>query len=342
MVPIGAIGTVMSIPAYLKTLKEYLGPTIRKMRKRVDGNYYEYDLELDNGLLFWRDVLNTDFYNFSKLSLKTAKRCPKVGDIIEFHNANVSRWVPLFPGKMCSVDGKQPFDEHEQYFPKDHDYGIEEELFSRNNSWVMSGSATVRLLPFGGQYLISCAGKFCDVGIPIVISKSMYEEKLQSLISREGCVNAKVSGVLSELPGEWKTRVDKNILNKIDASVYGLPRIVLKVEDIRDVGTPPKDVHATAWTQFVRGMGTYGSLMRSLFLLTKPDDLQKAVDMVANYKQFLDSGLIGGNWTPNIEFDETKDWFSGKRYTTFAGNGVDFFRLYYMSPFGRFQKPKRE
>ena len=57
--------------------------------------------------------------------------------------------------------------------------------------------------------------------------------------------------------------------------------------------------------------------------------------MLANYKQFLESGLVGGKWDIDIEFDETKNWFVPGKYRIFDSNKLDLFGLYYTHPWGR-------
>ena len=75
--------------------------------------------------------------------------------------------------------------------------------------------------------------------------------------------------------------------------------------------------------------------MSSVFSPTDPDDVQKAINMVANYKKFLESGLIGGKWSIDVEFDETRNWFNSGHYRTFDMTGDDLFGVYYANPWGR-------
>jgi hypothetical protein len=111
-----------------------------------------------------------------------------MGDLIELTNSNLSRWVPFFPGKKFSKEGKIIFDKHYKIFPENHDYGLEEELISRNDSFVFSGSATVRLLPFNNQYLLSSSGTLAETGIPILISEKMYGKKtLRNNFKKRSC-----------------------------------------------------------------------------------------------------------------------------------------------------------
>lgn len=76
-------------------------------------------------------------------------------------------------------------------------------------------------------------------------------------------------------------------------------------------------------------------MMSSFFSPQDPEDIQKAVNMVANYKQFLESGSIGGKWDIDIEFDETKNWFGSEKYRTYNANESEMFELYYSNPWGR-------
>ena len=67
------IGTAFAIRSYLQTLKDYFSPIIRKTRKQIKGEYFEYDMENDGDLLFWRDVLKDEFYDPSKKNRRRLK-----------------------------------------------------------------------------------------------------------------------------------------------------------------------------------------------------------------------------------------------------------------------------
>ena len=162
----------------------------------------------------------------------------------------------------------------------------------------------------------------------------MYSDRLQSIISKEGGVKGNVIGTLVELSGEWKDRLDINLIDKINKNIYGLPRLALMVDRINQAGTSSL-VFADAWTQFISSEYSYSSMMNSLFRPTLLDDIQNSIDMLANYKQFLESSLIGGNWDIDIEFDETRNWFVPGNYRIFDLSEIDIFGLYYMNPWGR-------
>lgn len=328
------IETAFAIRSYLKTLKDYFNPLIRKTRKRIKNEYFEYNMDLDGDLLFWRDVLNEEFQNPTDKKIENFSRSIRMGDVVELNNSNISRWVPFFPGKICSIEGRKVVENHQIQFPINHDYGLEEELVSRNDSCVLSGTATVRLLPFDKQYLLCASGMLCEMGIPILLSEKMYENKIQDILSKEGCTNAKIIGTLSELPWEWKDRIEQSLYKKINPNIYGLPRVVLKVSEIKKIATSEK-VIAEAWTQFVSADYKFTAMMNSLFTPKDPEDIQKAVNMIGNYKQFLESGLIGGKWDIDIEFDETKNWFSSGKYRKYNASDIELFSAYYYNPSGR-------
>jgi len=168
--------------------------------------------------------------------LEEPTRSLRVGDMVELNNANITRWVPFFPGKKYSKEGKIISNNHSTKFPEDHEYDLEGELISRNNAQVLSGSATIRLLPYNKEILLCASGKLCETGIPIILTERMYSDKLQSIISKEGGVNGKVIGTSVELSGEWKDRLD-NSTNKLNKNIYGLPRLALMVDQIKDIGT---------------------------------------------------------------------------------------------------------
>ncbi|MHA2010371.1 MAG: hypothetical protein ACXADW_19945 [Candidatus Hodarchaeales archaeon] len=143
---------------------------------------------------------------------------------------------------------------------------------------------------------------------------------------------------MTELPWEWKDRIDKSLIGKINEKIYGLPRFVVKINEIKKMGTAGK-LYGQAWTQYNNLNHKFTTKMNSFFSVDDPEDIQKAVNMVANYKQFLESPLIGGSWNIDVEFDETKDWFSSKKYRVFPVKkpdyGADLFGLYYANPWGR-------
>lgn len=336
---LSGIGTAFAIRSYLKTLKDYFDPAISKIKKRLNNEYFEYNMDLDGDLLFWRDLLKDDFHNPVDKKIDDFSKPLRIGDMVELKNSNISRWVPFFPGKSCSVEGKKVIDNHKKTFPENHGYGLEGELVSRNDSHVLSGTATVRLLPFNNQYLLCASGMLCEMGIPILLPEKIHESKIQEILSKEGCANARIVGTLTELPWEWKDRIERSLHDKIDQNIYGLPRVVLKVNEINKIGTSEK-VIAQAWTQFISRDYKFTSMMNSFFAPNDPDDIQKAVNMIANYKQFLESELIGGMWDIDIEFDEIQNWFSSEKYRMYDANEIELFLFYYSNPWGRLRLKK--
>ncbi len=334
------ISTALAIRSWLKSLKDYFDPTIRKIRKKRRGEYFEYDIGSDGDLLFWRDTLTKEFHNPFRKRIEDYSKAIKIGDMVELANANISRWIPLFPGKICSVEGKRVRDKHDRAFPAHRDFGLEEEVISRNDSTVLEGHATVRLLPNNSQYLLCASGVWTPIGIPILVSENLFEKKLQEEISHSGAANAKIVGTLVDLPWEWKERIDRNLSKNMKMKgVYGLPRLVLNVSEVRNVGTA-ENIAAFAWSQFTTNL-KYCALISSIFKPKDTGDIQKAVNMIANYKQFLESPLFGGKWNIDVEFDETKNWFIPGKYRKFKDDATGLFSLYYSCPYGRpVLKPK--
>ncbi|MFB3764767.1 MAG: hypothetical protein ACE14P_05900 [Methanotrichaceae archaeon] len=275
------IGTAYALRTYLKTLKDYLDPTLVRTKRRFQNRYFEYDMDQEGDILLWRDLLKIEFYNPTDKLLKEPVQPVRVGDMVELNNANITRWVPFFPGKKYSKEGEIISNKHAIEFPANHDYGLEEELISRNNAQVLSGSATIRLLPFNKEILLCASGELCETGIPLVMTERMYFDKLQSIISKEGGVKGKVVGTLVELSGEWKDRLDRTLIDKIDKNIYGLPRLALMVDQIKQAGTPSL-VFADAWTQFINSEYGYSSMMNSLFKPTLVGDIENSIDMLAN------------------------------------------------------------
>lgn len=328
------IGTAYALRTYIKTLKDYLDPTLICIKRRIQDRYYEYNMELDGDILLWKDVLKKDFYNPTKRRLDDPYQPLRLGDMVELNNANLTRWIPLFPGKKYSIEGKIISDKHEKEFPEYHEFGLEEELISRNNSQVLSGSATVQLLPFNKEILLCASGDLCETGMPLILTERLYRDKLQKIMTKEGGANGKIIGTLVELNGEWKDRLDKNFPSNLGNNIYGIPRLAVMVDQIKEVSTS-NVVFADAWTQFINLKYGYSSMVNSYFNPTLYDDIENSINMLMNYQQFLESDLIGGHWGLDIEFDETRNWFVPGKFKTFNLNKIDIFGLYYLNPSGR-------
>lgn len=101
------IKTAFAIRLYLKTLKDYFDPIIRKTRKRIKNEYFEYDMESDGDLLFWRDILNKEFNNPTDKKIEKSSKSIRIGDMVELNNSNICRWIPFFPGKIYSIEEKR-------------------------------------------------------------------------------------------------------------------------------------------------------------------------------------------------------------------------------------------
>jgi len=206
--PLTILGTVNTLRSFLSSVKDYLDPRILVFRKRLEGKVHEYDLDAHGDAFFWRDYLIGNYLDAKKLKMENkTKKTLYFGDTIQLKNVNLSRWIPLFPGKFYSKYGKKILDEHYTTFDKDHDYGLEEELISRNNSIFLCGDATSRFSPMNQHYLLSGTSKDgfgVFTGIPILIPAKTYENKLASLIDREGGLNANISATLAEVPWEWQ------------------------------------------------------------------------------------------------------------------------------------------
>ena len=126
------IGTAYALRTYFKTLKDYLAPTLTRIKRRIQNRYFEYNMDKDGDILLWRDLLKKEFYNPSNKPLEEPAGPVRVGDMIELNNANITRWVPFFPGKKYSKEGEIASNKHAMEFPDNHEFGLEEELISRN------------------------------------------------------------------------------------------------------------------------------------------------------------------------------------------------------------------
>jgi hypothetical protein len=320
------ISTAYALRNYFRTMKDYLDPTLLRTKRRIQKRYFEYDIAQDGDMLLWRDLLKDDFNYIDNCSQESAHSL-QVGDIVELNNANITRWTPLFPGMKYSREGNIVRQNHLRRFPENHEFGLEEELISRNNAQVLSGSATIRLLPYNKELLLCASGKFCETGIPLIVTERMYSDRIKSIVSEEGSVNGKIVGTLVEMSGEWKDRLH-NQTNHIDRNIYGLPRLALIVDQIKQIGTSSQ-VYASAWTQFINTEQGYSSMIKSFFDPTSLKDIKKSIRILANYKQFLEGDLIGGDWDLDIEFDETRNWFVPGNYEIFDLNNIELFALYY-------------
>lgn len=298
--------------------------SLEKFELKFKKRYHLFDFDQNEIFDYWRSILRKDF---SVFSIKTPKkedeiRCEKltVGNGVEIRNANLSRWVPLLPGKLFSKSTEEIISEHRKKYPLGHEYGLEGELVERNDMAVLTGGATCRVLPYNGEYLLSATDRLCDGGIPILISDRLFHEELEGLLSKESTASANIFGTLSELPGEWKTRIEQNTSSKLLRKIYGLPHLVLRVKEIKNVGTGG-DIFGAAWTQYTDTK--YFFLKSKHFQVNKEESLEKAIESLISYNQFLESPLIGGKWSPIINFDETKNWFANAKYTVSSKKCTD-------------------
>ena len=332
---LSAFSLALGVQGYLLSMKEYFKPPLYRLQRKVKDRYHVYNFNTEENICLWRDLLKTKFYNGTNYDIsKYETKKVELGDIVELRGANISRWLPLFPGKMVSKEANEKWSQHNSLFPENHDFGLEEELAMRNDTTVLTGEANINLLPFNDQFLLNACSDMCPLGIPLLVSSTQYEEMLQDVISSEMGASARIIATVAELPGGWNDRIEAKYPKE---AIFGLPRYVLRLEKLEDVGSPSNMV-AFAWTQYGTVNQKYSARLMSMFKPCVEGDIDDAIQMLVNYKLFLESPLIGGDWQNMIEFDEQQMRLaSAERRSPYSElDHIQLFALYYTSPWGRY------
>lgn len=179
---------------------------------------------------------------------------------------------------------------------------------------ILGGLGTTRLKEHKGvdnkNYKILCAtssGK-CDAGIPLVVTKEVYNE-IRNELNNEGSIKADVDGFYSQLPIMWEDTVietpgsdiSEKIRKKMAASFF-VPKNCLKVESrlLVKKRKSESNIQATAWALY--GCNDENPFPYSYtFHSINPKDqysIKKAADFIKEYvNKFGGRGIL-------TEFDE--------------------------------------
>jgi len=143
----------------------------------------EKPIEFENTHSFWKAILQNDFrdQNHSTDSLKN-------GQVIKLKNFFLTEWVPKLPGRVWTNDGHTNLihgisDVAGQFNIYDRVYNI---LGPEGKSKMMTGGyGTVRIKARTNDdfcmllNLVSPDDWHCDYGIPVIVSKAVYDDFLR-------------------------------------------------------------------------------------------------------------------------------------------------------------------
>jgi len=322
---------IWNIPTIIEVIlkiKNYFSWDILKIKKKRNQQYHEYDFSSSNGCAkLWSDVIQKDFYlskHIWKIVCVPELKPAKPGDIICINNATISRWIPLLPGQCFSI-GVKALDLERGKLIKyvyEEDGELEALEYFETEAKVKSGTASIRVLPRMGYYLLCCSGPVTFSGVPIIVSASMFSKNIEDGLNTLGAIRANVEATLIEIPGEWsdqlRSMVPSNLLKR-----YLSPQYALQAHKITQI-KEPSDTIAAAWTGFlsVETKMPSETFKSSMFLLNDQDKaIKEACQRVISYADFLRSGLIGGYWKTVFNFDEVKNWIPEATFSPMQESG---------------------
>jgi hypothetical protein len=272
----------------------------RVLYKRARGKILEYSHEEQ----FWKDAIGEYFYQPSRRKLFQ-------DNLVRLVDFEITEWFPRCPGLYWTKIGQ----EYRKNAVKDliNKFGYTVYSPRGKSRMILGGLGTIRLKEHTvdkENYKVLCAtssGK-CDAGIPLVISKGVYDE-IQNEIHTEGSINADVEGFYSQLPINWEdlvietpgSEISKRVKSWIAASYY-VPRYCLQIGSRLQIKKRKSEsvVQATAWTLY--GCKESNPLPYSFTFHTfdpkDGNDIKEAAEFIQMYvTEFGGRGIL-------TEFDE--------------------------------------
>ncbi|UCE73709.1 MAG: hypothetical protein JSV56_11885 [Methanomassiliicoccales archaeon] len=288
-------------------LKDYFLVASKKISKRLEGRYFEYDLSNDSGMgKFHSELLGEAYSGWEPGMYRYGKSIPKIpklrpGSIIKFRNMGLSRWVPLFPGFMSTELGFEAcliFDEIIQSVSPPSEAEIQKfsHLFAL-------GTSNVRLGNDGSNYLLGGSNYEVANGIPILVSVDLFNDLLSEHICDHGYVGVDLEGTLIELPRGWNAILN-SYLPPITDSIRksGIPpsRLAVQVNSVRHVRTHA-NMYGMAWTiSESKAKQTYNAIEFGIDAID--EDLSEVIEEISD-------GIKKRKEIALTNFDEIKNWF---------------------------------
>ena len=282
---VGAVSGYFNLPVYGKIVY-----------RKLIGNVNKYNQEHD----FWRDAIGPYFYVPAQRNLHN-------GQLVELDNFEITEWFPRCPGLFWTKEANEYRNQAEQHVERTTDSYMVLSPYGKT-LMVLGGRGTTRLESHSDNYnykvLCATSSGRCDAGIPLVVSKDVYDE-IRNELHHDGSICADINGFYTPFP----MRYDELILENPGAELPGkvkswlanslhVPKYCLRVESNLSIRKKKSEsnIQATAWT---------------LFNLINHDDPEKA----------LPPSFVFWSFNPRIEksVDDAADRM--KEYIKYHGTG---------------------
>lgn len=224
-------------------------------------------VEISNEEQFWKAVLGKNFADISNQPEQNLKN----GQIVKLNNFFISEWTPKVAGRAWTLEGYKDIIEgnNSKYNTIRLDDKLYDVLDPFGKEKVLSaGYGSIRINPSNCSndnfmYLSAVTERnwHCDLGIPLIVSKSVYEE-ISRHSQRQGAAWAEcITGNLfigydlpfkqSVLPRAIGAELVKELESRLINSLY-LPKCYIYVSSPLDIKVRHNDSHpvCTAWTLF--------------------------------------------------------------------------------------------
>ncbi len=234
------------------------------------------------------------------------------GDVVKFKDVFLTDWAPKLPGQTWTLDGVEDFAEAQEHF--DDILEVNQLLYAvlppaSKKRVVEAGYGSIRIARrsrdtdhFMYMSLVSKDHWHCDLGIPVVVSRQVYEQ-FYTHAEHGAPWLREVEGVLhlhEDLPFEMLVprAIGAQLSPESEATLRyrgGLPRCHVHIVSPLSVDPTFNDSHpsATAWTQFetTRRREPY-RYTYTMFNPSSPDSTEAAVAFIKRYVHKYDGRQI--------------------------------------------------
>jgi hypothetical protein len=298
---VGAVSGYFNLPAYGKIVYN-----------KFIGNIKKYNQEND----FWRDAIGPYFY-------MPAERNLYDGQLVELNNFEITEWFPRCPGLFWTKDAYESRNHAAQYIDRTTDRYIVLSPYGKT-LMVLGGRGTTRLEVHTDNYnykvLCATSSGRCDAGIPLVVSRGVYDE-IRDELHHDGSIRADLSGFYSPFPMRYDELIWGNPGAELPSKVRSwlanslhIPKYCLKVESRLSVRKKKSEssIQATAWTLFnLRNQDNPEKALPPSFVFWSfdprfEDSIEEATNEIKNYIQYFGTGEI------LTDFDERVQRFVSK------------------------------
>jgi hypothetical protein len=278
-----------------------------RLKLKVLSNVAEKRADFRSENEFWYSILGDRFAGPKPKKFVAARP----GQVVRFKDCFASDWVPKLPGRAWTVDGVQDLQEGLRHVA----YGVEVDnqmhviLGPLGKEKVLAaGYGSVRLNPgvtnsdWYTCLSLTTAGNWqCDLGIPLVVSKPVYEE-----FARHGASGApwieSIEGILhigEDLPLKelLPAAIGAKLPDGLDSILRFrpfLPKCFVYVSSPLNVQFRYNDSHptCTAWTVFERRHDQRLRYTYTKFDPSEADSTRDAVEFINQYVRRFDGKRI--------------------------------------------------